>query len=133
MTPCLRHGRFPIVAAVLAITSHASAADTDAWFGRDKFNHFVVSTSIATETYLIAAHHTPARWHALAIGAGVTLAAGATKEGVDALGRGTPSWRDLAWDAIGAAAGLGVAWGIDLLIRGVNDEHPLFRAAEIQF
>ncbi len=114
----------------------AFATDTDPWFGRDKLVHFVVTTTLSAETFVIAVNHPhvfPARWHALAMGAGLTLGVGAAKEGWDALGHGTPSWRDFAWDAIGAACGLGVAWGIDLLVRGVDDAHPLFRAPEVQF
>ena len=116
-----------------ALAPAARADDADPWFGRDKFAHFVVATSLATETYVIAVNNTGARWHAIAIGAGVTLAVGAGKEGWDALGHGNASWRDFAWDAIGAAAGLGVAWGLDLLLRGVDDRHPLFRAPALAF
>ncbi len=96
----------------------------------------MVTGGIAAETYVIAVNHSAARtrWSALAIGAGVAIGVGAAKEGWDALGHGDPSWRDFAWDVIGTASGLVIAWGVDLLVRGVDDAHPLFRApAAVQF
>ena len=48
------------------------------------------------------------------------------KELADLGGYGDPSWKDLAWDGLGMVTGLAVAWGLDLLIRGVSAEHPLF-------
>jgi hypothetical protein len=75
-----------------------------------------------------------ARWKALVIGGGVTLAVGAAKEAVDATGAfgGDPSWKDFAWDAIGAIAGLAFAWGVDLLIGGVSPAHPALGSPEGQ-
>ena len=119
------------VALALTLTlaaEDARAADPDPWFGEDKAKHFAVTTGISAGTYAVGASLLPARWHALALGAGVTLAIGAAKEGWDALGHGDPSWRDFTWDVIGTACGLGLAWSVDLLIRGVDDAHPLFRA-----
>jgi putative lipoprotein len=77
---------------------------------------------------VIAVNHVPARWQALAIGAGVSLGAGAGKEAWDATGHGDPSWGDFAWDVAGTATGLAVTWAIDLLLRGVDDAHPVLRA-----
>ena len=122
-----------VVGFQIACAPDARADDADPWFGRDKFAHYVVATSLATETYVIAVNTTRARWHAIAIAAGITLVVGAGKEGWDALGHGTASWRDFTWDAIGAATGIGLAWGLDLLIRGVDAEHPLFRAPAMTF
>jgi putative lipoprotein len=126
-----------LVAFVVAVAGArpAHAEDPDPWFGRDKALHFGVTTLLSAETYVIVVNRTPAhaRWQGLAIGAGITLAVGAAKEGWDALGHGDPSWRDFTWDAIGTACGLGLAWGVDLLVRGVDEEHPLFRAPELRF
>jgi hypothetical protein len=71
-----------------------------------------------------------ARWKALAIGGGVSLAAGAGKELIDAthVFGGDPSWKDFAWDALGMVAGLAIAWGMDLLLGGVSPQRPLFAA-----
>lgn len=102
----------------------SARADDDPWFGRDKALHFTASAAIAGGAYAIAATQFDARTPPLLIGGGVALAVGAAKEGADALGLGTPSWKDFAWDVAGTLVGLGVAWGLDLLIRGVSPEHP---------
>jgi putative lipoprotein len=117
-----------IVAATIAGFSAPARGDDDPWFGRDKALHFGVSAAIAGSVYAIAATQVDSRAAALAWGAGVSLAIGAAKEGADALGLGDPSWRDLTWDAIGTAAGLLVAWSVDLLVRGVGDPRPLLAA-----
>jgi len=110
-------------------TARAEAAsDPDPWFGRDKALHFSVAALIASGTYTLSATQFEARYPCLLLGAGTTLAVGAAKEAYDGLGHGDPSWKDFTWDMIGAVVGLGVAWGLDLLIRGVSNEHPLFGA-----
>jgi uncharacterized protein YfiM (DUF2279 family) len=40
----------------------------------------------------------------------VALGAGIAKEMYDRAGHGTPSLRDLSWDAIGVATGLVASW-----------------------
>jgi putative lipoprotein len=71
-----------------------------------------------------------ARWKALAFGGGVALAAGAGKELLDWSGviHGDPSWKDFTWDVVGTVAGLAIAWGVDLLLGGVNAQHPALAA-----
>ncbi|MFO0665864.1 MAG: hypothetical protein U0174_18075 [Polyangiaceae bacterium] len=102
------------------------ASADDEWLGKDKALHFSASALIAGGTYAATAPFFKARYPPLLIGAGVTLAVGGIKEGIDATGAGDPSWRDFTWDVIGAAAGLLVAWLVDVAIRGVNDSHPAF-------
>jgi putative lipoprotein len=114
-------------AVVTVFASGARAADADPWISRDKAFHFDVSAGIAAAGYGVsAAWIVDARWKALAIGGGVALAAGAGKEILDATGLlgGDASWRDFTWDAIGTVAGLAIAWGVDLLLGGVNGAHP---------
>jgi hypothetical protein len=41
------------------------------------------------------------------------MGAGVAKELWDLSGRGDPSWKDLAWDGVGTAAGLVTAWCFD--------------------
>lgn len=111
--------------------SSARAADPDPWIGPDKALHFDASAGIAAVGYAAAAGWlTDARWKSLAIGGGVALAAGAGKEVLDATGifHGDPSWKDLTWDLFGTVAGLALAWGIDLLVGGVNPDHPVLNA-----
>ena len=86
-----------------------------------------MSAGIAAVGYAAsAAWLVNARWKALALGGGLAIAAGAGKEIVDATGAfgGDPSWKDFTWDAIGTMVGLAVAWGVDLLLGGVDRERP---------
>jgi putative lipoprotein len=120
--------RLAIAALFVIVTlgaSSARAADPDPWFAADKAAHFGVSTGIAAGSYAGAACLFDARGHALLAAGGFTILVGVGKETADLAGLGSPSWKDLAWDGVGMVAGLAVAWGIDLLVRGVSDEHPL--------
>ena len=122
----MRSARIPIATVVLlALPSAAHAADPDPWLGKDKALHFGASSIIAASGYTIGAFVFDARGHALIAGAALGAAAGIGKETLDLAGHGDPSWRDLTWDGIGIAAGLAVAWGVDLVARGVSDRHPL--------
>lgn len=117
-----------ILATSVLATPAPARADDDPWIARDKALHFDASAGIAALTYAVSAGWiVDARWKALALAGGVTLAAGAGKELVDAthVFGGDPSWKDFAWDAIGAVAGLALAWGMDLLLGGVSPERPL--------
>ncbi len=98
----------------------------DDWLGVDKAKHFGVSAGLASGGYLAGALFLDARGHALLFGGAVAFGAGATKELLDLAGAGDPSWKDLAWDAIGTVAGLAFAWAVDLLSRGISTQHPLF-------
>jgi putative lipoprotein len=114
---------------VLLTSGRALADDSDPWLSRDKAFHFDVSAGIAAAGYgASAAWLVDARWKALAIGGGLALVAGAGKELVDATGvfGGDASWKDFTWDVAGAVAGLVLAWGVDLLLGGVNHAHPAF-------
>lgn len=129
-----RRGRSIATAALLAValsSRAARAADPDPWFGKDKALHFAVSGAIAAGGYTAGALIFDARGHALVLGAGLALGAGIAKETLDLTGYGDPSWRDLTWDVIGTTSGLAAAWAIDLLIRGVSNEHPLLVAPRV--
>ena len=77
-------------------------------------------------SYTASAAIFEARGHALLVAGGFTLAVGAGKELLDLAGWGDPSWRDFAADVAGTIVGLAIAWSVDLVIRGVGNEHPLF-------
>lgn len=113
-------------------TAARARADDDPWFGRDKVLHFSISALLAGGAYTVTATQSRSRFVPLLVGGGVALAAGAAKEGVDALGFGTASWKDFAWDAAGTIVGLGIAWSLDLLLRGVSAEHPLFAPPDVE-
>ncbi|MCL2013126.1 MAG: hypothetical protein FWG75_10120 [Cystobacterineae bacterium] len=92
--------------------NQARAAE-DAWWGKDKQKHLVLSASAAAATYLWLGHTRVEP--ALRVGATtlVVLGIGALKEARDALGYGHPSWKDMSWNIIGNAVGLLVAWAIE--------------------
>lgn len=125
--------RFFFMAAVMGAIAFAPcparAANDDPWISRDKALHFDVSLGLASAGYAISAGWlVDARWKALAIGGALALTAGAGKELLDLAGLGDPSWKDFAWDGIGTVAGLALAWGVDLLIGGVDRARPAFSA-----
>lgn len=125
-----------LVAIFPLAVSAPARADDDPWIARDKALHFDASAGIAALTYAVSAGWiVDARWKALALAGGVTLAVGAGKELVDAthVFGGDPSWKDFAWDAIGAVAGLAIAWGMDLLLGGTGPERPLLAAPTTAF
>lgn len=127
--------RTALALALLTAAAPAHAADPDPFFGPDKALHFTASAAIAAGGYTLGAALFEPRAHALALGAGLSAAAGLAKEGADLAGLGDPSWKDLAWDGIGLVTGLAVAFGVDLLVRGVSARHPPFERgrAEIAF
>lgn len=116
---------------VFAPPALAEGPDPDPWIARDKAFHFDVSAGIAAATYAAsAAWLVDSRGKALAIGGAVTLALGGGKELLDLAGvTGMPSWKDFAWDALGAVAGLALAWSVDMLLGGVDSDHPALGTA----
>lgn len=114
-----------MVLTAMAWPRVANADDPDPWFGRDKALHFGASATIAAGGYTLGAVAFDARYEALLLGGGLALGAGIGKETWDAMGHGDPSWRDFTWDLVGTAAGLGLAWGVDLALRGTGPEHPV--------
>lgn len=106
-----------IVSLAAVVFLSVSARADDDWLGRDKALHFGASAAIAGTGYGVTTSFTDRRALAFAVGGGVALGTGLAKEVLDAAGYGTPSWKDLAWDAIGTLVGLGIAYGVDALIR----------------
>lgn len=99
-------------------TSAIVSPDPDPWFGRDKALHFAASFAVSSGGYALGVATTEERWVGLAVGSGLALGLGAAKEGLDAAGLGTPSWRDFTWDCVGALVGLGVGVAFDVALRG---------------
>jgi putative lipoprotein len=101
----------------LARAQQASAADPDPWLGRDKALHFTASTVMAGSAYGLGVPYTDHLAQRIAFGAGLSLAIGAGKELFDLAGFGNPSWKDLTWDVVGTAVGVGIAVTLDLAFR----------------
>jgi uncharacterized protein YfiM (DUF2279 family) len=76
----------------------------DSWFGADKLKHFFMGAFVQSVGYssvrLSGADHHASLWAASGITAGVSVG----KELWDKHAGGTPSLKDLAWDAAGAGA-----------------------------
>ena len=60
----------------------------------------------------------------LGVGAGFALTVGIGKELWDLAGHGDPSWKDLAWDALGTGVGVLIAWIVDRLFFPHPDPEP---------
>jgi putative lipoprotein len=97
--------------------SRAEAADGDAWFARDKALHASAGVAIGAGGYAGSALVFSGTRARVTSGLALALGAGAAKEWSDRGGRGTPSWRDFAWDAVGAATGVTIAWLIDRAVH----------------
>jgi putative lipoprotein len=109
----------------IAVAPAARSADPDPWWGTDKALHLTATAVIGAGGYTLGAAVFEPRYQAILLGAGAALAAGAGKELADMAGLGNPSWRDFTWDVIGTVVGVGLAWGLDLAIRGTGREHPV--------
>lgn len=110
------HVRTGILILLLCSRVAAAQQDPDPWFAPDKALHFSFSAGIAGLGYGGAALFTEDRNVRLAVGAGLALTAGVTKELLDLAGLGQPSWKDLAWDLAGTATGVLLSWLLDLLV-----------------
>jgi putative lipoprotein len=86
----------------------------DEFFGPDKALHFGVSAGFSIGAYAASTLFLDEPWQRAVFSSAVTLSLGAAKEGWDALGHGTPSLADFAWDAAGTTVGVSVALTLDL-------------------
>ena len=100
--------------------SRPAQANEDAWWARDKALHFLTSGSIAGATYAAGTLQWDSRVPTICLALGVAIAAGAGKEGWDAMGHGDASWKDFTWDVIGAIAGVGLSFAVDTAVRPAN-------------
>lgn len=94
----------------------ALAQGNDSLLGKDKAEHFALSAGLAAAGYGGSALFFDSREARLLAGAGFALTLGAAKELDDLRGPGVASWADMAWNVVGAGAGLAVAYGIDRLL-----------------
>lgn len=94
--------------ALIGGCTHPRACD-DAWWGPDKQKHFAGSFLLGAGATLLAAEQTDPG-PAAAIGFGIAATTGAAKETYDLNVKKTCwSWRDFAWDLLGASLGATLA------------------------
>lgn len=116
--------RIVALLASLSVATPAVAADGDQWFARDKALHASAGATLGLGGYAAGALVFGGSGKRVASGLVAGIGVGAAKEWHDRGGRGTASWRDLAWDGIGAAAGVTVAWMIDRARRAHRARTP---------
>lgn len=111
-----------MAAACLAAATSAHAQttdpDPDPWFGVDKALHFAAGAGISAGGYALGAWGFESRWGGVGLGTGLGLAIGGAKEGLDAAGLGTASYKDFVWSALGTVLGIGVSITFDAALRG---------------
>jgi putative lipoprotein len=96
------------------------APDPDPWWGVDKALHLGVSAGITGGGYAIATQLTDDVAGRAAVAASLGIGAGLVKEVADALGLGTPSWKDFVWDVIGTSVAVSVSVSIDFGVRAAT-------------
>lgn len=111
-----------IVGSGLLGPGNALAHDDDPWRGRDKRLHAGTSAGLGAGFYALSVPLVERRSARAAIGFGVAFSLGVAKELYDATGAGTPSGRDLMWDAVGALAGVGAAALLDFAVCRLRGE-----------
>jgi len=121
----VRPSRAALVACLLFPLWASPAAGADSWFGRDKALHFGASFGLALVGYVGASLVFEERAGRVTLGAAFALSGGIAKELADHRFHGDPSFRDLAWDALGTAAGTLVAWTIDRRLLACRPSVPL--------
>jgi len=119
------HKQLAAVAIALSVASCSgvgradpAAGQPDPWFGTDKALHFGVGFGLGAAGYGIGAAGFEDRLAAVALASGLVLGLGAAKEGLDALGLGTASYKDFIWTAVGGTLAIGVTVTFDVALRG---------------
>lgn len=115
--------------ATLLLSTPSLAADD--WAGADKALHFSASAGLALLGSGAASYLRVDEGRRLMIAGTVTLALGASKELIwdMALRRGNPSWLDMAWNAIGTAAGLVLNYAVSALLATVRSHEVRHESA----
>lgn len=94
----------------------ASPALADRWWGPDKELHLYASAGLASTSWWFAKSLRLSDPVASACALSLTLLVGGAKELVDLTGLGDPSWKDFAWDVIGAVVGVVLGLVIERLV-----------------
>lgn len=107
----------------LSIAAPASA-EQDPWWGPDKKLHFAYSIGLAGSGYLASVPWVEDLQTRALVGSGFSLFVGVGKEVYDWTGRGTPSWKDVTWDVLGTALGVGISVSLDALFFSTHPPEP---------
>ncbi len=93
-----------MLALMLALQLHGPGDHPggDSWLGVDKVKHFFMGAFVQSVSYSAIRATGASHTASLAGAAGVTAGVSIAKEAWDAHSGGTPSVRDLVWDAAGA-------------------------------
>jgi uncharacterized protein YfiM (DUF2279 family) len=93
-----------MLALLLALQLHGPGEHPsgDSWFGIDKVKHFFMGALVQSVAYSAIRASGGSHDASLAGATGVTAGVSIAKEVWDAHSGGTPSVRDLVWDAAGA-------------------------------
>ncbi len=110
-----------ITAATDVAHAQTPASDPDPWFGVDKALHFAAGAGLGAGGYVAGTLGFEERWAGVLVGAGIGLVASGAKEGLDAAGLGTPSYKDFMWGVLGTMLGVGVSITFDAALRGPLD------------
>ena len=85
----------------------------DAWLGPGRAEHFAASFAIGAGVSTLAGYAGWAPGSSAALGLGAVAVAGTVKETVDVkVSRTCWSWKDLAWELLGGAAGTAVGTAV---------------------
>ncbi len=103
-----------LFAAALLTGCATASPQNDDWLGRDKAKHFLAAGVISGAAAVIADKQGMDNDESFYLAFGITLSLGAGKEAFDMKVRKTGwSWKDLAWDTLGALAGYGIVQAFD--------------------
>lgn len=113
-----------VLPALLLAPRARAASSGDEWLGTDKAKHFGVTLGLGAVGYGGGALLFDTPRARLLSGAALGMGVGLGKELYD-LGRGSRfSVKDLAWDALGTATGLALAWLVDRLFFSEAPARP---------
>jgi hypothetical protein len=101
-----------LLAVVLLVAMPAAASDAPR---RDRAFHFAAGISIGLAGHTLASAYFP-KANPLLVGVVSTVVIATGKEGLDALGFGTPEWADWALTVVGGLVGTAVSVGLQLLV-----------------
>lgn len=112
-SPAVDGARDPLHMTAPAIGPGQSPPDTapDRWFAEDKLKHFFTSYAVTAMAFGGARATGIGETVAIPLAGFAALVAGIGKELSDRSRGGPFSFRDLAWDGVGIAAGLALAAG----------------------